>query len=253
MLPSRRPTHAPRALHKHSPTPAPLHPCALASLQVVSSQFTKSVIRSRAALTYAEAQSRIDDQRLTDELSVGARVAMGWRGLGGGHKHALGKQVHTLLARRTRSAATYRPVFTSSLRLPGQPAHAQRAGQDSAAQARGARRALGAPAAWLRGAAGLGARPSGGAALLPYGPPAAPLPTYLPDHLPFSIAQPHRSALQLASPEVKFEIDTETHDPLDVGMYQVGAQQSGAGLGGVHSGQLKRRRRRRRWFACPAE
>jgi len=31
-----------------------------------------------------------------------------------------------------------------------------------------------------------------------------------------------RGALQLASPEVKFEIDTETHDPLDVGMYQVG-------------------------------
>jgi hypothetical protein len=29
-------------------------------------------------------------------------------------------------------------------------------------------------------------------------------------------------ALQLASPEVKFKIDTETHDPLDVGMYQVG-------------------------------
>lgn len=29
--------------------------------------------------------------------------------------------------------------------------------------------------------------------------------------------------MQLASPEVKFEIDTETHDPLDVGMYQVGA------------------------------
>jgi exosome complex exonuclease DIS3/RRP44 len=28
-------------------------------------------------------------------------------------------------------------------------------------------------------------------------------------------------ALQLASPEVKFEIDTETHNPLDVGMYQV--------------------------------
>ena len=37
---------------------------------MVSSQFTKSVIRSRAALTYAEAQSRIDDERLTDELSV---------------------------------------------------------------------------------------------------------------------------------------------------------------------------------------
>jgi len=31
----------------------------------------------------------------------------------------------------------------------------------------------------------------------------------------------HRGALTLASPEVKFEIDTETHDPLDVGMYQV--------------------------------
>lgn len=30
-----------------------------------------------------------------------------------------------------------------------------------------------------------------------------------------------RGALQLASPEVKFTIDTETHDPLDVGMYQV--------------------------------
>lgn len=30
-----------------------------------------------------------------------------------------------------------------------------------------------------------------------------------------------RGALQLASPEVKFEIDRETHDPLDVGMYQV--------------------------------
>ncbi len=30
-------------------------------------------------------------------------------------------------------------------------------------------------------------------------------------------------ALQLASPEVRFEIDTETHDPLDVGMYQARA------------------------------
>ena len=28
-------------------------------------------------------------------------------------------------------------------------------------------------------------------------------------------------ALQLASPEVRFEVDTETHDPLDIGMYQV--------------------------------
>ena len=28
-------------------------------------------------------------------------------------------------------------------------------------------------------------------------------------------------ALQLASPEVKFEVDTETQNPMDVGMYQV--------------------------------
>ena len=30
-----------------------------------------------------------------------------------------------------------------------------------------------------------------------------------------------RGALSLASPEVKFEIDSETQNPLDVGMYQV--------------------------------
>ena len=30
-------------------------------------------------------------------------------------------------------------------------------------------------------------------------------------------------ALSLASPEVRFEIDTETHDPLDVGVYQASA------------------------------
>jgi exoribonuclease R len=28
-------------------------------------------------------------------------------------------------------------------------------------------------------------------------------------------------ALSLASPEVKFQLDTDTQDPLDVGMYQV--------------------------------
>jgi exosome complex exonuclease DIS3/RRP44 len=32
-----------------------------------------------------------------------------------------------------------------------------------------------------------------------------------------------RGALTLASAEVKFKIDTETHDPMDVGMYQVRA------------------------------
>ena len=42
-----------------------------------------------------------------------------------------------------------------------------------------------------------------------------------------------RGALSLASPEVKFEIDTETHDPLDVGMYQVGGGGAGGAGGGV--------------------
>lgn len=32
-------------------------------------RYTKSVIRSRAALTYAEAQARIDDPRLHDEVN----------------------------------------------------------------------------------------------------------------------------------------------------------------------------------------
>lgn len=33
-------------------------------------RFTKSVIRSRAALTYAEAQTRLDDDRLHDEVRI---------------------------------------------------------------------------------------------------------------------------------------------------------------------------------------
>ena len=86
--------------------------------EVVGTQFTKSVIRSRAALTYAEAQSRIDDNRLTDEITRNLRTM-----------NALAKILR-----------------------------------------------------WKR---------------------------------------TERGALALASPEVKFEIDTETHDPLDVGMYQV--------------------------------
>lgn len=86
--------------------------------EVVGTQFTKSVIRSRAALTYAEAQSRIDDTRLTDEISENLRV--------------MNRLAKIMRQRRTE-----------------------------------------------------------------------------------------RGALSLASPEVKFEIDTETHDPLDVGMYQV--------------------------------
>lgn len=37
-------------------------------------------------------------------------------------------------------------------------------------------------------------------------------------------ARADMGALQLASPEVKFQIDTETQNPLDVGMYQVFAR-----------------------------
>lgn len=51
----------------------------------------------------------------------------------------------------------------------------------------------------------------------PLCPPSSPTP-----HPDTSRPAPPRSNPQLASPEVKFEIDTETHDPLDVGMYQVG-------------------------------
>jgi exosome complex exonuclease DIS3/RRP44 len=39
--------------------------------EVVSVRFTKSVIASRAALTYAEAQTRIDDERMHDEVTLG--------------------------------------------------------------------------------------------------------------------------------------------------------------------------------------
>jgi exosome complex exonuclease DIS3/RRP44 len=40
---------------------------------ILNTTFTKSVIRSRASLTYAEAQSRIDDTSMTDELTVSLR------------------------------------------------------------------------------------------------------------------------------------------------------------------------------------
>lgn len=85
---------------------------------VLNTRFTKSVICSRAALTYQEAQARIDDQRLHDEVTVSLR--------------AMNRVAKIMRQRRME-----------------------------------------------------------------------------------------RGALQLASPEVKFEIDRETLDPLDVGMYQV--------------------------------
>jgi len=85
---------------------------------ILSTNFTKSVIKSRAALTYAEAQSRIDDVRMQDEISCALRT--------------MNKMSKIFRKKRM-----------------------------------------------------------------------------------------DRGALELASPEVKFEIDTETHDPLDVGMYQL--------------------------------
>lgn len=85
---------------------------------IVKFDVTKSIISSKAALTYAEAQSRIDDRRLHDEVTESLRE--------------MNRIAKTLRQRRADAGA-----------------------------------------------------------------------------------------LSLASPEVKFELDTETHDPLDVGMYQV--------------------------------
>ncbi|KAI8844251.1 hypothetical protein BC829DRAFT_363903 [Chytridium lagenaria] len=42
--------------------------------EVVDVKFTKSVIRSRASLTYDEAQARLDDIKLTDPISMGVRT-----------------------------------------------------------------------------------------------------------------------------------------------------------------------------------
>ncbi|OAE18374.1 hypothetical protein AXG93_1783s1030 [Marchantia polymorpha subsp. ruderalis] len=86
--------------------------------EIISAQFTKSIIKSCAAMSYAEAQARMDDSRLSDPLTVDLR-----------NMNRLAK-----IMRQRRI---------------------------------------------------------------------------------------DRGALTLASPEVKFEIDSETHDPLDVGMYQI--------------------------------
>ncbi len=94
------------------------HMDSVIEVNIVNVRFTKSIIRSSAAMTYAEAQTRIDDTRLHDDITVGLR---------------------TMLA----------------------IARVLRAGRVA------------------------------------------------------------RGALQLASPEVKFSIDQETHDPTDVSMYQV--------------------------------
>ena len=86
--------------------------------EILDVRFHRSVIRSSAALTYAEAQARIDDQGCNDSVTRSLRMLMGLS------KH--------LRARRTQAGA-----------------------------------------------------------------------------------------LTLASPEVRFEVDTETHDPTNVGVYQI--------------------------------
>ncbi|KAK4261621.1 hypothetical protein QN277_004589 [Acacia crassicarpa] len=85
---------------------------------IISTKFTKSVIRSSAALSYVEAQARMDDSRLVDPVTTDLRNMNG-------------------LAKKMR------------------------------------------------------------------------------------LRRIERGALTLASAEVKFQIDTETHDPLDIGMYQI--------------------------------
>ncbi|XJO75197.1 hypothetical protein BDV3_005914 [Batrachochytrium dendrobatidis] len=42
--------------------------------EVISVRFTKSVIRSKASLTYDEAQARLDDVKMTDPVSTGIRI-----------------------------------------------------------------------------------------------------------------------------------------------------------------------------------
>ena len=44
--------------------------------QIVSVEFTKSVIRSRHAFSYAEAQTRIDDKSHTDAMTEGMRTLL---------------------------------------------------------------------------------------------------------------------------------------------------------------------------------
>jgi hypothetical protein len=116
------PTSETTLTHPPAPLP-PTHPPTLPAPppDIVATSYTKSVIKSRSAMTYAEAQARIDDPRLEDELTWGLRQM---------------NRIAKILRKRRADAG----------------------------------------------------------------------------------------ALQLASPEVKFEIDTETHDPLDVGMYQVGGR-----------------------------
>ena len=44
--------------------------------EILSMDFTKSVIRSRHAFSYSEAQARIDDRSHTDEMTMGIRTLL---------------------------------------------------------------------------------------------------------------------------------------------------------------------------------
>jgi exoribonuclease R len=72
-----------------------------ADAEILAVRFTKAVIRSRAALTYAEAQARIDDAAQTDEISNG-----GWRG----------RAVHRAAARMQRWEPPCRAALRASAR-----------------------------------------------------------------------------------------------------------------------------------------
>jgi hypothetical protein len=151
--------------------------------EILGVRFTKGAIRSRAALTYAEAQARIDDASQTDEISNGAA--------GGGADGRRGGGGSTSLV----------------------------AGGGGGARAEG-------PAAQSESTAGSS---QGAAVPIPRPPCYLPTPTHSSGLRRLnSLAKKLRAgrvargALQLASPEVKFELgDDEAHDPIDVGVYQV--------------------------------
>lgn len=46
------------------------------AVEVVRANFTKSIIRSRAALTYEQAQTRVDDASQNDEVTASLRLLM---------------------------------------------------------------------------------------------------------------------------------------------------------------------------------
>ena len=137
-------------------------------------------------MTYQEAQTRIDDERLRDEVTVGLR-----------QMNALAKVLRKRRADRCVQHVWALPWLLCQ-RLPSVLA-------DCLAVSSHPGRYFGNH--WI----------------VIFSPAQRASPQDAGDCL---LTQQHavcagRGALQLASPEVRFEIDRETHDPLDVGMYQV--------------------------------